>query len=426
MATITIQDFSCISKAQIELGRLTVIIGPQASGKSVISKLIYFFNDILSRQFQFLEDEKPISLFYSDINDEFKKWFPPSAWGGKKFSIIYSSGDYHAKIVRRGSKSLPRDEITFSASPLFESAYMTFTDRYRAAKIRAKGRKSSDDEFDRELESLWRVRSAAEEDLKQALGIDYVRWQTFVPAGRSFFTSIGKAVAAFDQGGMLDPVTIRFGRLFTSLRERGGTRLYERTTLPEERNRRTEIMKVLFGGSIRFGRDRDFVETPDGREVPFSVLSSGQQELLPLWLALGITVSPSSDNRITYIEEPEAHLFPSAQSTIIEYLASTISGTNIGRRMLITTHSPYVLAKINNLIKAGQLGNHKALNSAVNAIVPRISWLSPGMVKSYALKNRYSESILDDDGLIDATYVDEVSGDISREFSELIGLEISR
>lgn len=34
-----------------------------------------------------------------------------------------------------------------------------------------------------------------------------------------FFTTVGKAIVAFEHAGMLDPVTQQFGRLFTSLRE---------------------------------------------------------------------------------------------------------------------------------------------------------------------------------------------------------------
>jgi predicted ATPase len=50
MADLYIQNFSCIDDAHLRLTRMTVLIGPQASGKSVISKLMYFFYDILSRQ----------------------------------------------------------------------------------------------------------------------------------------------------------------------------------------------------------------------------------------------------------------------------------------------------------------------------------------------------------------------------------------
>jgi len=45
---------------------------------------------------------------------------------------------------------------------------------------------------------------------------EFLRSQTFVPAGRAFFTSIGRLVAGFEQAGSLDPVTIKFARLFAN------------------------------------------------------------------------------------------------------------------------------------------------------------------------------------------------------------------
>ena len=58
--------------------------------------------------------------------------------------------------------------------------------------------------------------------MENELKDNYFHAQTFVPAGRSFFTSMGKAVTAFERGGLLDPVTVAFGRLFTALREAVG------------------------------------------------------------------------------------------------------------------------------------------------------------------------------------------------------------
>ena len=47
MTRLTVNQFSCIEQADVELANLTIIIGPQASGKSVISKLVYFFQETI-------------------------------------------------------------------------------------------------------------------------------------------------------------------------------------------------------------------------------------------------------------------------------------------------------------------------------------------------------------------------------------------
>lgn len=42
-----VRDFGPIQSCDIEVQRLTVLTGPQASGKSTLAKLIYFFNSSL-------------------------------------------------------------------------------------------------------------------------------------------------------------------------------------------------------------------------------------------------------------------------------------------------------------------------------------------------------------------------------------------
>ena len=170
------------------------------------------------------------------------------------------------------------------------------------------------------FDSYFRVRQASQEKLKSALGAEYVEWQVFVPAGRSFFTSLGKAVTAFEYSGLFDPITVRFGRFFTSLSEFSRQRYLAPRTVQSAQ----ALTCSLFGGDLRLGREQQFLETEDGRKIPFAFLSSGQQELLPLWFTLEYVRTRVTTNGLVYIEEPEAHLFPAAQSQVIEQLANAI------------------------------------------------------------------------------------------------------
>jgi hypothetical protein len=157
------------------------------------------------------------------------------------------------------------------------------------------------------------------------------------------------------------------------------------------------------------------------------VMSSGQQELMPLVMALK-SWSPFSRRRtgsILYIEEPEAHLFPSGQSKFVELIA-LLMGESATRRnaVFITTHSPYVLAKLNNLIKAGQLASSTPTAAKdIEKIIPKHAWMMPGDVRCYGMDNGTLHDITDESGLIDAEYLDGVSGTISEEFNKLLAAE---
>lgn len=423
MTTLRVKDFSCVDEAELHLSQLTILIGPQATGKSVITKLVYFFYDILDRQFRALEDEDELEAFRTTLSTDFKKWFPPSAWGPKKFEISFTAGQFYVKVTRTGVRKrlMDSENVRIVFSPWFERQYATTLKSYQD---RRNARQSNRNRSPAILDDFWRVRTAAIKTLEQDLGKDYVSWQLFVPAGRSFFTSIGKAIAAFEHSGMFDPLTVQFGRFFAAIRDHRRGR-FARPNPPDEatQRNRNEMMKKLFGGNITFKSEQEYVESEDGRKIPFASLSSGQQELLPLWLSLEYSQEEGSKN-IVYIEEPEAHLFPTAQSQIVEFLASVISGSEA--KMVVTTHSPYVLSQINILLKAAALAQEMPeQQSRIAAVVSPRSWLKRSSTVAYAIVGRRLRRITDEEGLLDGDYLDEVSGHLAREFSQLVEIEIS-
>jgi predicted ATP-binding protein involved in virulence len=428
MSTLKISQFSCIDEAELELGSLTILIGPQASGKSIICKLIYFFYKIIQTDFFVNDEDKDWKAFSAGIVTDFKKWFPPTAWGKRRFTITFTAGPLMISLSRTVASNKPAQNVRLTHS---EYMKLQFTEYQTLIDVERRKLTASQREAANLYSSYSRAENVIRRRLEKDLGRDYVDIQTFVPAGRSFFTSIGKAVAAFEQGGLLDPVTVTFGRLFARLRDRWTAR-YRMFYASGKQDRsyairRNNLMQQFFGGEIRIDREKEYIESLDGRKISFSLLSSGQQELLPLWMALDYVVRIGESRQLVYIEEPEAHLFPTAQDALVDYLAS-VSTANRRLRLLITTHSPYVLAKINNLLKAGGLAQRasKEKRDRINNVIKSESWLRPKDVRAYAMNKRVIESIIHSDGLIDGEYLDNVSGIVSREYSNLLAIEFGK
>ena len=111
----------------------------------------------------------------------------------------------------------------------------------------------------------------------------------------------------------------------------------------------------VLAGQIRVksssSRYPDYRFSPQGidEEMRFSQVSSMISELAPLVLLLRSGITPS-DTLI--IEEPEAHLHPGAQADMAVILARLVRA---GVRVIITTHSDWMLQEIGNLIRAGEL-----------------------------------------------------------------------
>ena len=431
MQKILVKDFSCIKNADLEISPLTLIIGPQASGKSVLSKLVYFFTHIITDFNRYVtEDQLCFDDFEKRISALFFEWFPCSAWGAKRFVIKFELGEFSIYLHRVGKQN----KIKIQFCDKFKEIYLSTHTQYLSAIKKAEAQNNYKDEF-LHYEMLWQMRQNISLALKKWLDREYIQNQLFIPAGRSFFTSVGKALVAFEHSGIMDPLTLDFGRKFSTMRERQLRRVIGSKEEPSSLS--NILFSEILGGHLKMENGKEFISTPDGRLIPFSALSSGQQELLPLAVAIRAML-PSKENDIAfkkgaslrqtiYIEEPEAHLFPRAQNKLVEILATLLPRRN-NNNLLITTHSPYVLAKFNNLIKAGSLSRpgKNEINMTISSIIPMASWVLPKQVNAYAIIDGQLKNIIDKYGLIAADYLDDVSGDISKEFSKLLAIEFSK
>ena len=94
-----------------------------------------------------------------------------------------------------------------------------------------------------------------------------------------------------------------------------------------------------------------FVYRPEGwkRDLPLMNASSMVSELAPVVLYLRHVVRPGD---LLIIEEPESHLHPEMQVKFIRQLAAAAQS---GIRIVITTHSEWVLEELANLVRLSEL-----------------------------------------------------------------------
>ena len=113
--------------------------------------------------------------------------------------------------------------------------------------------------------------------------------------------------------------------------------------------------QALLPGTVRVERPEidypSFVYRPNGwqRDLPLMNASSMVSELAPVVLYLRHVVCPGD---LLIIEEPESHLHPEMQVEFIRQLAVAVKS---GIRILITTHSEWVLEELANLVRLSEL-----------------------------------------------------------------------
>lgn len=419
---LIIQGFANISDAVIEPRLFTILIGEQASGKSIIAKLLHYFKSYLSGYRNAIRDSLQKRDYDRQFVDKFCESFPPSYWSHQSFKVSYIYKDQSLSIIREAG-----NKPKFITSSFFSSEYK----KLRSLFIK----KQSDSLSPNGPESdTWEIISEIADRLKSdsmiALGPNAVSNQHFIPAGRSFFSILEDNIFSFlSSNKQLDPYLISFGTFYESVKrfnQRSMQNKAPRGTAARYAAIDKRIESILRGEYSRKS-NKDWITHPDGREVSVTHSSSGQQEALPLCLMLKTVTRSSGQNlQSFYIEEPEAHLFPKSQKSMIE-LISLVSSARSGKSgFFITTHSPYVLTAFNNLLLAGKIFNdaNEEQTQKAEKVISKNLAINPEDLIAYSVKNGQVETMMcDETHLISASLIDAVSEELAEDFHALLTVE---
>lgn len=175
------------------------------------------------------------------------------------------------------------------------------------------------------------------------------------------------------------------------------------------------------------GKEYIILEEDDehSEKIPINFASSGQQEVLWLLNQLYVLML-KKEKAFVIIEEPEAHLYPSLQSKIVEFISyfANINDSSI----LITTHSPYILTSVNALYCAGKVIEKNVKDSKkVYDIIGSNCEIIPQKVTSLKINKDKSVFNLINEELqeINTELIDEVSDTVNEKYMELYYLSMS-
>ena len=92
---------------------------------------------------------------------------------------------------------------------------------------------------------------------------------------------------------------------------------------------------------------------------------------------------------------------------------------------MISTHSPYILTSLNNLLFAGQLYTDKKVDkNKLEDIISQKYTLNSSNFNAYLIENGALIDLIDkESGLIRADKIDEISTQIADEFDMLLSLK---
>ena len=96
-------------------------------------------------------------------------------------------------------------------------------------------------------------------------------------------------------------------------------------------------------------------------------------------------------------------------------------------KLLMTTHSPYVLTALNNLVKAGEVAKGKPEEAKnISKIVKKDYWLNYEDVGVYYINKGKAKNLMNKTNrMIDATAIDDVSDVLDVAFNKLLDIQYS-
>lgn len=124
------------------------------------------------------------------------------------------------------------------------------------------------------------------------------------------------------------------------------------------------------------------------------------------------------------VEEPEQNLFPESQMKNLDFLLDA-ANRNKNNKLILTTHSPYILSYTTLAAKAFELNSKKIPANEIEKILPRSSWIDGNTCRVYQLEDgkirtlhTYGRGLPSDSNMLNATL-----GKSNDMFDQLLDLE---
>ena len=439
METLHITNFCGVADAKLELRPINLFIGAQATGKSVVAKLVYFFREVISTLPNFAQAQTDWKVVRQQLGSRLVSYFGGSELGRGPFDVKYTVADTWLRVSRKGENSI--EAVEFHTDRSFAALYGKLLDLIPKPQVGAEGDEAAIAGGDARV-----LHAKFIKIITTQIGAHACFHQLFIPAARASLALLStQLLSQIATGQTVDVWMPKFAELVGNtrniLKERGfydGKAKHESLLLAAEKTKAYHVrIREILRAEVEYDGTNERLKLGDGRAISLLRASSGQQESLPLLLLLGrFTMLPHVYGRSVFIEEPEAHLWPGAQREIVHLLAEMFLLRKNQMQLLLTTHSPYVFSVFNNLLEAGRAyaALDKQLASAENGVkrkleerrkkleevVPFDRALPAGSIAAWQFDSGSVKPLVNEEyGVIGADLLDKVSEDIDVEWRNL-------
>jgi predicted ATPase len=400
---LIIRNFGPIKEVDLDVGRFTILIGEQATGKSTVAKVL-----AVCRYFSYIVWDGETT---GDNESSFSEGL--DAWGLKEYVrensyINYTCDDF--SVVAQYSPHEQRDWFPDQngGGDFFEYTVPVFTPDITPRSA----------EFKNLLLELEKVKQIIPTDetgiIARSIPTSFYLNDVKKVMDNPFYLPTQRGLQSIFSLGQSSIANLS-DSLFSQLSKMDGiARHFTKETYIEPMD--IYYKNVRGHGYIRKANETEYYSLFNA--------ASGYQSIIPVVLTIKYYTEIKKKSKTFLIEEPEQNLFPNAQDSVMQYLVDKT--VNYGNSILLTTQSPYIQTSLNNMMYAYQVGQKSV--ERTNALIDKKYWLNPEEVSAYRLlSDGTAKDILDKELMqIDAGEIDEVSRKINETWDKLANIQYNK
>jgi hypothetical protein len=386
--SVTSGNLGPVGPCEIDVKPLTVLVGRQGTGKSLVAQVLYFFRGLPSLVRLDLASHRP------DAQNQ-----PPEKVIRRIVDGLRSSHRSFARLT------VPSVALRWQGSTAVGGMHAQRQD----LKLNVQS-KTSQVQPSSALVDL--VKKLSKPGSREPLTA------TFVPTERLLYAM---ALGPTSLRVMSAPVILE---TFSQMMDLAGRIQSDWTDGEPDTDEgkwvREHLSRALAGEGRMRGTSWRWTFESDGaeRQIDLDMASSGQRANWPLSIIPQVLFSLRSHGELAerftvYVEEPEIHLHPAAERAVVEVLAYLV---NHGFRVVVTTHSITVLYTLNNLLMASELPPRQLTSE----IPPNIRLRVDDVAAYHLQPSGPALSLMSGSGTIDERALARVADDLSLQMNEIM------